>query len=311
CKEFDIFWKLFRDELNDSKQYNFNNVAFKKYCPNNNCDDDINKINAGCLWLFNSLFGTCGYSFDTKYYKDEAIFIMMWLGYILNIKPPDNINTLNDFYSEHIKNNTEYTKVNIINQKHKNYKEVIDEINGYMNINISHMDKFYELLKLLCNMDTTYTSNNGNKCSEYAKKFADEYQKLFDDDTNTDDSSYSKLLLVLSKYYNNFDKGRSYNITSIYLPPLPTEKTEKKVNVVVSDETKTDDSLSGTDQSDNVTTIPSYENTLSGSSLVKKLIPALSILIAIVFCLGISYKYSLFGFRKRAQKQHLRKNVKK
>ncbi|CXH20923.1 Plasmodium variant antigen protein Cir/Yir/Bir, putative [Plasmodium berghei] len=38
------------------------------------------------------------------------------------------------------------------------------------------------------------------------------------------------------------------------------------------------------------------------SALVNKLIIVLSILVAIPICLGISYKYSLFGFRKKCKK---------
>ncbi|EAA19624.1 putative yir1 protein, partial [Plasmodium yoelii yoelii] len=48
----------------------------------------------------------------------------------------------------------------------------------------------------------------------------------------------------------------------------------------------------------------------SSSSIVSKLIPVVSIFAAISIFLGISYKYSLFGFRKRVQK-HLRKILKK
>ncbi|CDU19183.1 PIR protein [Plasmodium yoelii] len=311
CQKFDNFRKLFRDELKDSKEYDFNNGAFKKYCPNNNCDGDINKINAGCLWLFNSMFGTGGYSFDTKYYKNETVCIVIWLGYILNLKSHGGINTLNDFYSKHIINNTEYTDQKIYNQKHKSYKDVMDEIKEYMNINISHMSKFYELLKLLCNLNTTYTSNNNSKISEDAKKFADEYQTNFDDDNNNDGNSYNKVLLVLSKYYDNIGKGRKFDNTEINLPTLPTQKISKTVDVEGSNRTKTDESSSETDQTINVMTPLSSNSALSDSSLISKLVPILSIFVAIAIFFGISYKYSLFGFRKRAQKQHLREKLKK
>ncbi|CXH84734.1 Plasmodium variant antigen protein Cir/Yir/Bir, putative [Plasmodium berghei] len=49
----------------------------------------------------------------------------------------------------------------------------------------------------------------------------------------------------------------------------------------------------------------------SSSSIVCKLIPVLSIFSAISIFWGISYKYSLFEFRKRVQKQYLREKLKK
>ncbi|SCL81644.1 Plasmodium variant antigen protein Cir/Yir/Bir, putative, partial [Plasmodium berghei] len=52
------------------------------------------------------------------------------------------------------------------------------------------------------------------------------------------------------------------------------------------------------------------EVTSSSSSIGNKLFTVLSIFGAIAFFLGISYKYSLFGRRKRAQKQYLREKIK-
>ncbi|CXH17487.1 Plasmodium variant antigen protein Cir/Yir/Bir, putative, partial [Plasmodium berghei] len=184
----------------------------------------------------------------------------------------ESITTLKDFYSKHIENNTKYTENTINEQIHKSYKEVIDAIKEYMDINISHMSKFYKLLKLLCDMDTSYNNENSSQALEHAKAFADEYQKLLNDDNNIDNSSYNKVLLVLSNYYNNFEKGRSYNGTSINLSPLPSEKTPKTVDIEGTNETKTDESSSEEGQSIHVTTNQSSNITLSGSALVNKLI---------------------------------------
>ncbi|VTZ80401.1 PIR protein [Plasmodium yoelii] len=310
CGKFDTFRRTFRDGLDESNQYRFTNNLFKKYCPNGKCDKDLDKINAGCLSLFYEFFGKYGSSFDTRIYKDEALSIMIWLGYILSLKSHEGINTLNDFYSMYIENDTKYTENNIIEQKHKNYKEIIDAIKEYMDIDISYMSKFYELLKLLCEMNTAYTTNKSTEFSQHANKFVCEYGILLNDDKNIDNSTYSKVLRVVSNYYNNFENGRNFNNTEMKFPTLPTKKATKKVELESSEEIKTAEPSNETDKSNIIMTPPISITTISGSSLVNKIIPVLSIFGAIAFFIGISYKYSLFGFRKRSQK-HLRKKLKK
>ncbi|CDU16190.1 PIR protein [Plasmodium yoelii] len=310
CGEFESIWKFFSDELNDSGGYNFNSGMLKKYCPSNNCDTNIKKINAGCLWLFNAFFGRSGTSNYEDRYKAVVVCIMIWLSYKLTLNPSDNITTLKDFYSNHIENNEEYTKHKFNDEKHTSYKEIIDEIQDYMDINISHMYKFYELLKLLCNMNTANTKQNSSDFLQCANKFIDKYKELLNDDNNNDNNSYNKVLSVFSEYYNNFGSNTPFNNTAKNRPSLPTEKTDKK-EAVNSKVTEITVSSSGTDKSNHVTETPSSNITLSGSSLVNKLIPVLSILFAIAIFWGIAYKYSLFGIRKRGKKQHLREKLKK
>ncbi|EAA22040.1 putative yir3 protein, partial [Plasmodium yoelii yoelii] len=61
--------------------------------------------------------------------------------------------------------------------------------------------------------------------------------------------------------------------------------------------------------------VPNFEDnsevTSSDPSVVSRLIPVLLIYVVTLILLGISYKYSLFGFRKRSPKQHLREKLKK
>ncbi|EAA16136.1 putative bir1 protein [Plasmodium yoelii yoelii] len=314
-------WKFFSDELNNSGEYAFSRGILGKYCPNENCNNYIDKINAGSLWLFYEFFGKPGSTVDSNTYKDDVLCIMIWLSYKLSLKLPDDITTLNSFYSQHIQHNEKYTKSKVNDGTYGSYKEIIDVIKEYMDINITHMSKFYELLKLLCKMNTSYTNGKSNDFSEDANKFVYEYEKLLNDnDNNIDDSSYNKVLLHLSNYYNNFEKYRVPYNKQMKRPPLPTEKKAEKNDVVdssetkidgSSSETKIDNSSSETYQSINVTETMSYNTTLAGSSLVNKIIPVLSIFAAILFFGGISYKYSLFGFRKRSQKQHLREKIKK
>ncbi|CDR19170.1 uncharacterized protein PY17X_0949701 [Plasmodium yoelii] len=323
CGDFATFWKFFPDGLKDSINYNFSTGSFKKYCPNNNCDSDIDKINAGCLWLINNIFSTSDFSVDNNTLMDDATCIMIWLGYILNLKPPNNINTLKDFYSKHIEKNTMYTDHKINYQERYN-KEVMDGIKGYMDINISHMPKFYELLKLLCNMNSDIKKSSNNVL-QHANNFVNEYKELLNDNNNNEGSPYNKILLVLSRYYTNFGKGTDYYSKTTNFPSLPTKKTtgngeisdtkatKTAGNGGISDPkvTETIESSSETEQSNIVKITFSSNTELSGSSLINKIIIFLSIFGAIAVFFGISYKYSLFGFRKRSKKQQIREKLKK
>ncbi|EAA18720.1 putative bir1 protein [Plasmodium yoelii yoelii] len=290
CQKFDNSRKGFPDKLNGSGEYDFKGGLLKKYCPNNQCESDTDKINAGCLGLFIDMFGTHGSSFSLRTYKDEAACILIWLGYILTLKPHNEITSLMDFYSNYMQNYEKYTEHIIANQIYKNYKEIIDAIKEYMNIDISNMAKFYELLKLLCDMNSTYTKDKSTECLQHANKFVDEYRMLLNDDKNIDNSTYSKVLRVVSNYYNNFEKGRDFSKIEITFPTLPTKKTTPKVEVEGSDRTKKVESLSGTGKSDNTMTTLSSNTTLSSSSILNKIIPVLSIFGAIAVFLGISYK---------------------
>ncbi|ETB63466.1 hypothetical protein YYC_00221 [Plasmodium yoelii 17X] len=273
CGDFGTFWKFFPDELKDSgesKEYEFNSRMLKNYCPDRNCNNDIEKINAGCLWLIHEIFIKSGFSAGQYVLEYDSVCIIIWLGYILSLKPPDKINTINDFYSSHIENNAEYSKHEIKHETYNNYKKIIDNIKEYMNISINNMPKFYELLKLLCNMYTAYNNQNSSQVSQYANNFVDEYQKLFDDDNNNEGNSYNKILNVLSIYYDKFGKGNKFNTTSINLPSLPTQKTPKKDNpegTEVTKVTKATGSSSEPDRSDIATSTPSSDITLSESSL--------------------------------------------
>ncbi|EAA20003.1 hypothetical protein YYC_00241 [Plasmodium yoelii 17X] len=289
CDQFDTFWRFFPDELNDSGNYKIQSGTFKKYCHNSNCDADADIVNAGSLWLFNAFFDKYGISNYGNSYKDVAVYIMIWLSYRLSLKPLDQISTLNDFFSKHIKNNTKYTDHKFNDSDYDSYK-IIDEIKEYMNIDINNMSKFYELLKLLCDMNTAYTKSKSNNFSEDAKKFVDKYQERLDDDNNTDGSTYSKVLLVLSKCYEEFGNYTVLNSTPKDRPSLPTKRTAKDGSILGSKGIKTIESSSEAEQSIHITPTPSFNTTLSGSTLASKLIPILLIFAAIPIFLGIAYK---------------------
>ncbi|ETB58535.1 hypothetical protein YYC_03887 [Plasmodium yoelii 17X] len=312
CTEFTNLWKFFPDELDESGNYKFTKGLFTKYCSNNNCDNDINTINAGCLWLFNKFYGN---SDNFSNYADDniniVVYIIMWLGYKLNQKPQREIITFNDFYSKYMEIAKEY-KNNIDGvTKYTSYNDLINKHNYVLKISNENMSKFYCAFKILCNMIINAGKQSVDKTYlEYAKEFAAEYQKLLNNNnTDDEDSSYSQLLSTLSNDYYKFGQN-SLNHTQINIPSLPTKKNDENVGISDSKETKTVSS-SETPASGSKTEIPDYNSTSSSSSILNKLIPVLSIFGAISILFGISYKYSLFGFRKRAQKQHLRERLKK
>ncbi|SCL83482.1 Plasmodium variant antigen protein Cir/Yir/Bir, putative, partial [Plasmodium chabaudi chabaudi] len=113
--------------------------------------------------------------------------------------------------------------------------------------------------------------------------------KLNDDSNNTEGSSHRKILTVLSTDYDIFKKkcnDDGYNDIP-FLPPIKTTKKYIESSIQFS------------------------EVILSSSPIASKLIPVLSIFFAIPIFFGIAYKYSLFGFDKRLQRQYLREKIKK
>ncbi|CDS44713.1 YIR protein [Plasmodium yoelii] len=202
-------------------------------------------------------------------------YAILWLSYKLNQKKENGTTTLNDFYTKHIETNDFY-KEKISNHNNENINmDFIEKKIRSMDIDIKDISNFYDAFKSLCNMYSEIsekTDTECNKCLENAGEFFEKCEKVKNVFDITKGSSYLQLWLSLSKDYKNFEN--SYNsLACTNGPPL--------VSCLRSSVTK---------------------NTL--------------IIIAIIFVassilLGVSYKYSLFGFRKRSQKQHLREMLKK
>ncbi|VTZ75624.1 PIR protein [Plasmodium yoelii] len=320
CGEFESIWRFFSDDLTESREYDFKSSMLKNYCPKpGNCNNDIDKINAGCLWLFNKFYGNnSNFSIYANGNMNIVVYFMTWLSYKLNQKPQSGVNKFNDFYSKHMKNVKEYT--NNINDVtgYTSYIDLINKKENLMDIDIELMSKFYDLFKNLCKMynDFSKKSNNSKKYIEYAKEFADEYKKLFNDnDNNIKGSSYDQILTTLSNDYNYF---RNSYVSSNIGNTLPELITEKTTQVSVSNPIEGQDvSLSEIPELKSETDVSSSKDKVSdsdsgspSSSILNKLISIPFIFVATLILLGIAYKYSLFGFRKRSQK-HLREKIKK
>ncbi|ETB56113.1 hypothetical protein YYC_05842 [Plasmodium yoelii 17X] len=267
CKNFLLVRTNFSDQLDSNGKYTFKYEHFKDYCTSD-CDNDFEKINAGCLYFFNEFFGSSDlFTQYTNNYMNIVEYIMIWLSYMLSLIKSGEDGSLKYFYEIYIKGGQNYNKViNGVESYYKNYKDLIDRKIYFLSMNKSIIFKFYEAFKSLCNLYNELYDDNQN-CKKYLddnNDFLKKYEELKKDSSITIDNSYNQLLSTLLKDYNNL---------------------KNKCN-----------------------------GTSSVSSIASKLFIVLSIFGAIAVFLGVSYKYSLFGFRKRFQKQKLRdklKNIKK
>ncbi|ETB56070.1 hypothetical protein YYC_05896 [Plasmodium yoelii 17X] len=293
CEKFENLWDKFPDKL-DKGKYKFNDNNFlDSYCYGKGCDTDLEKVNGGCLYLFNQIFGT------SELFKSVANsniniveYIMIWLSYMLNLKEQaGNDSNLQFFYKTSI-DNDRYQKTIADVTEYSNYKYLIDQKKYILGMDKNIISKFYEAFKLLCEMyaefdeRTPYCAN----CSKNAKQFVNKYNQMNQNYDITSNSSYKELLSTLSNDYNNFKNDYTSKCSNCEdIPSLPS-----------AEKIKTSAHSSG----------QISEEAPSSSSIGNKLFTVLSIFGAIAFFLGISYKYSLFGFRKRFQKQKLREKIK-
>ncbi|ETB61184.1 hypothetical protein YYC_01828 [Plasmodium yoelii 17X] len=287
CKRFDTLRSLLPDDLITSASKDIHTLGnIKNYCPSEGsggtkeCKTDFDKIRAGCLWLFEQLF------VKNKIKNINIVeYIMIWLSYMLSIKKNHKINNLKEFYEEHIKNNTHY--INCDNNGkdcnnslkeitgYTNYKEIINKKKELLNINFEHVPKLYDAFKSLCIMYTEISASERNDKTylKNANEFVKKYENL-NNDSNTKDNAYYQVLSTLSNDYKNF---KNYciriNDNCSDIPLLSDIKTTQ----ISEPSSETSSELSS-------------KVTPSSSSVTNKLIPVLSIIVAIPIFFGIFYK---------------------
>ncbi|ETB57304.1 hypothetical protein YYC_04812 [Plasmodium yoelii 17X] len=302
CMRFDNLRKFLPDELNISTKNDINSLGnIKNYCSNGEsggtgCKTDLDKINGACLWLFDQLF------VKNKNSINMAEYIIIWLSYMLNLKKENEITKLNDFYSKYKENNKYYTNCNNDrgdcsnllknNTGYTNYKEIIDKKINLMTIGINDMSKFYDAFKSLCKMYTEIGGEDtqNKKYLENAKNFVNKYDELNKNPNITKDSPYYQVLSTLSNDYNNFKnycKENQFDCDDIQsLSPIKIKEN----------------SIQDSGQKSEVTS--------SSSSITNKLIPVLSIIVAIPIFLGIFYKVNNKEFINNLR-DYLYANIKK
>ncbi|ETB58037.1 hypothetical protein YYC_04130 [Plasmodium yoelii 17X] len=293
CRKFLFARNWFPDRLTNGEYKFVDDKYFKEYCTSNSWGSDLEKINAVCLYLFDEFFKDYSvFNNNAKSNINIVEYIMIWLSYMLNLKKNEpGITNLQHFYTTYI-NNEKYKKLITDVKEYKNYKELIDKKTYFLNMNSNITSNFYEAFKLLCEMYTNFDENKSHcsNCSENANKFVNKYNKMNQNYDITSNSSYKELLSTLSNDYNNFKNY--YTSKCSKCKEIPSLLSVEKMQISAH-------------SSGHVS-----EDTSSSSSTTTKLFTVLSIFGAIAFFLGISYKYSLFGFRKRAQKQKLREKIK-
>ncbi|EAA20163.1 uncharacterized protein PY17X_1373800 [Plasmodium yoelii] len=300
CKNFYAINNSFSKQLNEKGEYQIiiNKKILDNYCNSNECSDDLAKINAGCLYLFDAFFKNSSvFKSDANSNTNIVEYIIVWLSYMLNLKrSEENMSNLQYFYKTYINGSDKYKNPIKDITEYNSYKNLIDKKLDLINMDMNIISKFYGAFNTLCMMYIEFDekSSSCTKCLEYANEFVKKYKNLKEDSSITEKSACSQILSSLSNYYDDFksyctSKGGNCK----QYPPLPTIETSQ--NYV---------------ESSAISSAQSSEETSSSSSIGNKIISVLSIFGAIGFLLGISYKYSLFGFRKRFQKQKLREKIK-
>ncbi|SCL93622.1 CIR protein [Plasmodium chabaudi chabaudi] len=215
---------------------------------------------------------------DDLKYKKLAEYIILSLFYKLNQKKENEISNLNDFHNKYIKGNENHIdKINGAGS-YNSYKNIINNKKYLNTIDIKEMSKFYVPLKSLCKLYTEYNKKKKNytTCSQDAQDFAKHFEGLNQDSSITENISYREILSSLSIDYDDFKNKCAKNCS--YCNDIPT-----------------------------LSEIKTPPSSLMGSKLTSVLL----IFAAISISFGIAYKYSLFGFDKRRQRQYLRENLKK
>ncbi|CDU19198.1 PIR protein [Plasmodium yoelii] len=278
CSKFYILRKYLPDELDEEAEFDLEQISdFQNYCPNKDCKSELEKITIGFLWLLGQCYSAIQ---NKKHNKNNTntfiLYMISWFSYKLKQNSDHQSTQINDFYTKHVINNHKYKKFIKEAYTIANLKEFMNEQNDLLNINIEDLSKFYGAFKLLCSMyDNVETNNYGTTLSNNVNDFIKKYKEL-NNDYNNEGSPHRQILSTLSTDYNNL-KNKCKGCTS--LPDITD------VSALASVDT-------------------------SSSSIGNKLFTVLSIFGAIAFFLGISYKYSLFGFRKRFQKQYIREKIK-
>ncbi|VEV54544.1 CIR protein PIR protein [Plasmodium vinckei vinckei] len=239
-----------------------------KYCHynrtsnSNKCLDYFEMASSGVIHLLETLKD----KFDSKYDK-LAEYAILWLSYKLSIKPKNKMTDLNKFYTNYIGKNKHYN--NKIKDNDLTYKDIIDKKKDLMDMNINEISKFYEVLKTLCNIysECNKSELDCKKCSQKANEFVQKFKELNKDSKNIENSSYNKMLSILSDDYNNLI-NTYYNDKSCDFSSIPKIKPEKN-----------------SEQDDAEIFVAT-----SSSSILNTVIPGLSTFSVIPVFLGVAYK---------------------
>ncbi|ETB57315.1 hypothetical protein YYC_04823 [Plasmodium yoelii 17X] len=227
CNNFIYVMKNLEYDSNN-KNYNFKeDTHFKKYCTGDSCDNDLDKINAGCLYLFDTFFKDVS-AFETAANGNIHIvqYILIWLSYMLSLKSHEGITNLNDFYNTYIMDGGKYNNNNIdYIVGYNGYKDLIDRYCYLLSMDMSIMSKLYDAFNTLCDMYNELYINNSN-CAEYSEKanqFVEKCKEFNIDYNTSEEIPYLHVLLTLLDGYDNL-KNKCRDFPSI--PGVPNKNYE-------------------------------------------------------------------------------------
>ncbi|EAA19617.1 putative yir3 protein, partial [Plasmodium yoelii yoelii] len=267
CKRFKNVWEWLPDQLDSKGKYQIKDKHLDGYCTSG-CDSSLDKISAGCLYLFNEFFKDDS-TFDVVAKSNIYIieYILIWLSYMLNLIKTHEYDSIELFYNTFIKDSGKYTNNMKYIVGYNGYKDLIDRNKYFLSMDMSIVSKLYDAFNTLCNMYNELYTNNSNceKYSEKAIQFVEKYKKLIIDHKITEGNPYVHVFLTLLIDYANL-KNKCEDFPSI---PYITNIISEHVSEVTS-----------------------------SSSIARKLIPILSILVAIAIFLGISYKVNNMELKK-------------
>ncbi|SCL87146.1 Plasmodium variant antigen protein Cir/Yir/Bir, putative [Plasmodium chabaudi chabaudi] len=258
------------------KYCNYENTS-KKYT----CDDYFQLVSCGFIYLLKTL--------KDKYKLEDdklAEYVILWLSYKLNTVNDKCATNLNEIYTSYIETNNYYNE-KIKDGDTTTYKDIIDKKKDLMDI--KEISKFSSLFSILFYMYYLFHDEclDCEKIWKLAKNFADILEELNEDSNIEEKSLHTQILSTLLDDYNNLIN--KYGNKCSILQSI-SQLTPKKFSVESSLQTS-----KGT----------------SSPSILNTVIPVLSTFSVISLFLGVAYKYSLFGFGKRSQKQYLREKRKK
>ncbi|ETB56069.1 hypothetical protein YYC_05895 [Plasmodium yoelii 17X] len=237
---------------------------FKKYCTDDICDTNLGKINAGCLYFFDTFFGDYSvFASVAKNNIDIVDYIIIWLSYMLNLIKTQKYDSIKLFYDTYIKNSGKYTNNMTHISGYNGYKDLIDKNNYFLSMDMSIASKLYYAFNTLCDIYSGIGINNSN-CANYLKKagkFVEKYKIHIIDHNITEDNPYYCAFYTLLIDYENLK-----NRCKIF-PSAPD--ITKIISEHVSEVT-------------------------SSLSIARKLILILSILVVMAIFFGTSYKCKTF-----------------
>ncbi|ETB56699.1 hypothetical protein YYC_05362 [Plasmodium yoelii 17X] len=213
CKRFKDVRKWLPDQLDSNREHQIDDKHFNEYCTNK-CKDPLDKINAGCLYLLNEFFRDSS-AFDEVAKKNIYIvqYILIWLSYMLNLDKSGDENIIESFYNTYITNSDKYTNNMKYIIRYNGYKDLIDENNYILSMDMSIIAKLYVVFNTLCDIYNELDTNNSN-CTQFsgkASQFIEKYEQFTKDhDITEDNSNFDVLIYLLNDYANLKNKCKDF-----------------------------------------------------------------------------------------------------